>query len=165
MIRGVFFLLSCCNLYLCTLRASFHFHSINVLGSGLCSCCVSIWYFVIVCVSAALHFLFVFLMCGLKKNCLIGFSKIEITVDRLEKGKGEEHVRRESKLVFDTVYQKPCLVAMTRAAYRNAYMKMHEPKPRKKLHNNTTKWKENKKKTNRYLNLSSFNFILSVVSV
>lgn len=75
-----------------------------------------------------------------KKNCLIGFSKIEITVDRLEEGKGEEHMRRESKLVFDTVYQKPCLVAMTRAAYSNAYMKMHESKPRKKkLHNNTTK--------------------------
>lgn len=71
-------------------------------------------------------------MCGLKKNCLIGFSKIEITVNRLEKGKGEEHMRRESKLVFDTVYQKPCLVAMTRAAYSNAYMKMHESKPRKK---------------------------------
>lgn len=100
-----------------------------------------------------------------KKNCLIGFSKIEITLDRLEKGKGEEHMRRESKLVFDTVYQKPCLVAMTRAAYRNAYMKMHEPKPRKK--NSTTTRRNGKKikKTNRYLNLSSFNFILSVVSV
>lgn len=64
-------------------------------------------------------------------NYLIGFSKIESRsghILRRKQGGRMHDVQGIAKLVFDTVYQKTSVTAMTRAAYHNviAYTHIHK---------------------------------------